>query len=103
MPPLLVRLLLVQAQDVAPAALAFAKHHLLGAQGGRDVGITARMGQNLVADLLHPPDRRGQDVASSTLGELVEIGPRIEPGIADEQDTAKPHRAQIILDPSAPW
>ena len=98
MPPLLVGLLLVQAQDVAPAALALAEHHLLGAQAGRDVGITARMGQDLVPDLLHPPDRRGQDVAPGPLGELVEIGPRIQPGVADEQDTAKPHRAQIVLD-----
>jgi hypothetical protein len=76
-PPLPVCFLLVQAQDVASATLALTKHHLLGAQGGRDVGITARMGQNLVFDFLHPPNRRGQDVAPSALGQLVEIGPRI--------------------------
>jgi site-specific DNA recombinase len=97
-PALPVRLLLVQAQNVAPAALALAKHHLLGAQGGRDVGITARVGQNLLPDLFYPSDRRGQDVAARTLAQLLEVGPRIQPGIADEQDTAKPHGTQVVLD-----
>src|SRR3954452_3109814 len=43
-PPLPLRLPLVQAQDVAPAALALAEHPLLGPQAGRDVGVTARVG-----------------------------------------------------------
>src|SRR5690349_509555 len=88
-PALLVGLLLAQAQDVAPTALALAEHHLLGPQPGVDLGVAARMREDLVPALLHPPDRRGQDVAPGPLGERIEIGSRIEPGITHEQHPAE--------------
>src|SRR3954452_1540618 len=97
-PPLLVRLLPVQAQDVAPTALAPAEHDLLGTQLGVDLGIAARMREDLVPDLLHPPDRRGQDIAPGPLGERVAVGLRVQPGVAHEQDAAEPHLPQVRLD-----
>src|SRR3954449_1955370 len=96
--PLLVRLLLVQAQDVAPTTLALAEHDLLGTQPGVDLGVAARMREDLVPDLLHPPDRRGQDIAPGPLGERVEVGLRVQPGVAHEQHPPEPHRAQVRLD-----
>jgi hypothetical protein len=89
----------VQAEDVAPAPLALANHDLLGAQIGRDLGVAPRAAQNLVLDLLHPADRRRQDVATGAAAELGEIGSGVEPGIADEQRPAEAHLTKIVLDP----
>ena len=92
-------LLDVEAEDVASAPLALADDHLLGAQVRRDLGVAPRAAQDLVLDLLHPADRRRQDVTAGTPAELGEIGPGIEPGIADEQSPAEAHLAKVILDP----
>ena len=58
-------LLGVQAEDVAPAPLALADNHLFGAEVRRDLGVASRAAQDFVSDLLHPADRRRQDVAAA--------------------------------------
>jgi hypothetical protein len=52
--PLALGRLLVEAEDVAPPALAATEDDLLGAQAGRDVGVAAGMARDLVADLGDP-------------------------------------------------
>ena len=81
-------LLGVQAEDVAPAPLALADDHLLGAQVRRDLGVAPGAAQNLVLDLLHPADRRRQDVAAGAPAQLGEIGPGVEP--VDEGGVGEP-------------
>ena len=94
-----LRLLGVQAQDVASAPLALANDHLLGAQVRGDLGVAPGAAQDLVPDLLHPADRRRQDVAPGAPAELGEVGPGVEPGVADEQRPAEPHPAEVVPDP----
>jgi hypothetical protein len=88
----------IKAENVATSALAIPENHLLGAQIRGDRGVAARVGQDLVPDLLDPANRGGEDVFAGTLGQLLEIGFGIEPGVADEERAAEAHVAEIVLD-----
>src|SRR5208337_3149106 len=89
----------IEAEHVAPAALALANHDLLDLEIVGHRLVAARTGQHLDLDLLHLAHRHGQDIAAETARERRHVLGRIHAGIADEHTAAEPPGAQIVLDP----
>ena len=99
MPALALGLLRVEAEHIAPTALAIPDHDFLDLEVVGDRLVAPRPGQHLGLDLAQLAQRCGQDVAPEAARQRREIGRRIHPGIADKDAAPEPPGAQILLDP----